>query len=549
MDDYTTILGSGGWPNEVSRFDVLGWFRSLLSPPSRRDVNGLLRDAGLWTEAMQARVHDLMGSAMGIASVTKVPLVYRERVMEYVAMEHLEALGQNVRRKIESKREMLYQADLAEWRSKLLEEHASADDAEEFAMEVNAVLSMMAGYVAQKCSGVCVWFTAGPRDVHHAEAVFDIPGRTTMPYSEVRPMPFWSTAAQIQTQSITLNEYKWGHAKDGEPAEEQASDDGCDVPMIVDELDGTDTDDDDDYEEYEIDSVDEVSEVAQAQSTDALPKTHTRIGGRTASSDTEMIDAIVEKPTASQAAIALRPIIIRHHERVCEELGAILEKRKFWFARARMTNYLVNAPKRLHGGVNVDLGCRVVQRYLEFELSNAKEGVLTLKEVGEVGGTGPKPAYIAELVGKQSRMTWNKRASPQEIRAKTQLDHDVDECLPLQWAAQQPGERRGDRGILMLSAKDTMGWDGYLPAGPDGVRLLVVALLAWGWDIGENKREGEVEVWDRLALDFVDVLEVLAIRAGKAVDTRTPTEGKRVSRPTEKVVWANEMKNKGGGRR
>ncbi|VDC00203.1 unnamed protein product [Peniophora sp. CBMAI 1063] len=54
-----------------------------------------------------------------------------------------------------------------------------------------------------------------------------------------------------------------------------------------------------------------------------------------------------------------------------------------------------------------------------------------------------------------------------------------------------------------------MDWRGNLAPGLEGVRLLVVTLLVWAYNI----REEEEKEWSRLAYDMLQVLRVLAQQA------------------------------------
>lgn len=59
-----------------------------------------------------------------------------------------------------------------------------------------------------------------------------------------------------------------------------------------------------------------------------------------------------------------------------------------------------------------------------------------------------------------------------------------------------------------------MDWGGNLTPGLNGVRLLVLTLLGWGYNIAS----GERAQWERLSLDVADVLEILAQQAGEFVE-------------------------------
>ena len=58
-------------------------------------------------------------------------------------------------------------------------------------------------------------------------------------------------------------------------------------------------------------------------------------------------------------------------EKECRARGTKLEGRKAWFGRVGMTNFLAAIPKKVDGGVSVELACEVAEKYLDFESSNA----------------------------------------------------------------------------------------------------------------------------------------------------------------------------------
>ncbi|VDC02884.1 unnamed protein product [Peniophora sp. CBMAI 1063] len=504
------------WPDELSRpprFDVHGWFRDMFSPPRKRAVHSILMDSELWTESMDAKVDELMNSAANMALTRKTPRLEREEVLEYVAVKFLKASGQELQTAMERKRELLFQRDLARWKSELLEAHNSAEDAEEFAADLVPIMTMIADLIAQKCSGLCAFYYTGPHEVHYAEGVCDLPGRAVKSFATMESSRalHLSILSQITTQSRLVNAYKWGNTKDGQPAGEAASSgDSYDDAMIVDEIG--------------------VADIGGRRDESAgLPMEKWRI-------------ATPDGPMAEiQGSAAIYAVVARQHEKNCQALCAVLEKRKEWFASLKMTPYLVAVPKRLHGGVDIDLGCGVTQAYLNFEMSNAEEGAIVMRAIDDAGQW---PVYTSDLIGKRLRVVWKRRAEAGKGRMKM-LDHDVDQSLPRQWAAQQPSERRGDGDMVMVGSKDTVG---HLPAGADGVRVLVVTLLSWGWDIKENGRQSEVAVWESLARDYIVVLEALAKQAGnfkapqRSYNSRA--EGKRIPKVTEKAkLWAESMES------
>ncbi|VDB86124.1 unnamed protein product [Peniophora sp. CBMAI 1063] len=329
-------------------------------------------------------------------------------------------------------------------------------------------------------------------------------------------------SAQILTHSIEVNAYKKANVTNDNPAHERVSEDDFDIPMVGH---GTDVSDigigeDGEVHEWDVKGLDGIPEKPDPLLPNRCLK---KPGGHRAKVAASMITGVV--------ASELYPHGMRHYEKECKSLGIILESRKDWFMRTGMTRYLVDVPARLRGGVDVGLACRVAKSYLEFELSNAKEGPLMMSQNSDVS---PGSLYILDLIGTKSKTIWSERAAD-KTRRKTELDYDVDRSLPRQWVSQQPAERRGVGETLVLSAGETASWNDHLPAGADGVRLLVVTLLSWGWDIRENERKNEVEGWERLARDYVEVLEVLADRSGQfqppltgyVIDGYIESEGRR----------------------
>lgn len=112
-----------------------------------------------------------------------------------------------------------------------------------------------------------------------------------------------------------------------------------------------------------------------------------------------------------------------------------------------------------------------------------------------------------------TKVIWTKRVKPGERRTPAQLDFDVGISLRGQWAHQQPNVRRnGDRALERAASID-MDWEGRLPPGPFGVRILILTLFCWGAELDQEVHHERVE-WNRLAQDFVEVLNILATQAG-----------------------------------
>ncbi|VDB97769.1 unnamed protein product [Peniophora sp. CBMAI 1063] len=128
----------------------------------------IFKDSEYWTTDMEAQVEGLMETAMGVAVVIGKSTLSREEIVHHVAAERLKQSSLSVQLEIQRKRELYYKEDLEKWDKKFKWEPAGTEDAEEFAVEVNALLKKVASYVARKCSGVCVWYTFGPENIHQA---------------------------------------------------------------------------------------------------------------------------------------------------------------------------------------------------------------------------------------------------------------------------------------------------------------------------------------------------------------------------------------------
>ncbi|VDC00084.1 unnamed protein product [Peniophora sp. CBMAI 1063] len=197
----------------------------------------------------------------------------------------------------------------------------------------------------------------------------------------------------------------------------------------------------------------------------------------------------------------------------CSRDGRILEERKPWFASYGMTAFLGSVPTKLEGRVDVGLGCMVVHAYMRLELSKTADGVLDLDRYKVNGEALPAYTVSQSLRKDPARMTWHKRTLPGIKRSAARMDLDVGHSLTRQWAYQQADCRRDKEGVLIRAADSSMDWEGRLPAGAHGARLLVLTLLCWGAEI-ERDADSEKTEWNKLARDFADVLSVLAVQAG-----------------------------------
>ncbi|VDC00426.1 unnamed protein product [Peniophora sp. CBMAI 1063] len=222
---------------KVSRFDVIEWLQAMTTSPRHRPESEIFRLSEFWTVEMEAQVDDRMSTANALRLVTGLPTFSREAMVDYVAAEHLRQANQNVQLEIMRRREAWYKSDTEKWKKRFTEEPTTAEDAEEFAAEVNQVLDKIVSVVAKRCSGVCVWYTSGPKGIYRAEGVCTLPGRETHHLSEVKPAEESSIAGQIMSLSILINSYKWGNPKENEPADDMESDNSYEAPVVVDTVD------------------------------------------------------------------------------------------------------------------------------------------------------------------------------------------------------------------------------------------------------------------------------------------------------------------------
>ncbi|KZV64554.1 hypothetical protein PENSPDRAFT_690645 [Peniophora sp. CONT] len=233
----------------------------------------------------------------------------------------------------------------------------------------------------------------------------------------------------------------------------------------------------------------------------------------------------------------------------CRDATSVLDGRKKWFAAIRMGPFLAAVPSKLPKRMAA-LACEVARSYWKFESSNADEGRLVLAK--NETDAALVPAYTNDLLrklagGNLTRVAWAVRARSGQKRTGALLDEDVGKSLASQWALQQPEARRDEDQQLKCAAVASMSWDGRLCAGILGVRLLVVTLLCWGANVTD---EAEMHEWDRLAIDFIDVLQVLGDQAGEYVAEEGPVEqstlgaeGKkreRVRKPSAKKAAAEK---------
>ena len=138
-------------------------------------------------------------------------------------------------------------------------------------------------------------------------------------------------------------------------------------------------------------------------------------------------------------------------------------------------------------------------------------------------GTVEQPRYIVDLCRRDFTARWNVRADDGGARTPAKLDADINVTLPRQWALLQPKERRDEGGRLFVAAHASMNWRNVLAPGLDGVRLLVVTTLLWGWSI---KGDEERTQWKYLSLDILHVLRILSHQAGICqVGEPTTTQG------------------------
>lgn len=123
--------------------------------------------------------------------------------------------------------------------------------------------------------------------------------------------------------------------------------------------------------------------------------------------------------------------------------------------------------------------------------------------------TTAQPRYMAEVPQRQAinqtAMRWHTRATIDKPRTASALDADVANTLPRQWALLQPAARLDPEGRIRAAANSSMNWSEVLAPGIDGVRVLVVTVLQWAY----NLQEDEEEEWQRLVIDIHHVLQII----------------------------------------
>lgn len=136
---------------------------------------------------------------------------------------------------------------------------------------------------------------------------------------------------------------------------------------------------------------------------------------------------------------------------------------------------------------------------------------LTLKARGHDGSAMiEQPKYTVDLSLRGFTSRWNARAEDGQARTKAKLDADINVTLPCQWALLQPAARIDEQGCICIEADASMDWRGLLAPGLEGVRLLIVTTLVWGWNIrGDQERTD----WSYLATDMLHVLRILVQQA------------------------------------
>ncbi|VDB99071.1 unnamed protein product [Peniophora sp. CBMAI 1063] len=229
-------------------FDVAEWFRAMTLPPPRIPESELFYRSEFWTPEMDAQVDDRMKVAAALLTVpgnSAASVPSRDAAIAYVAAENLRQSSEMVQVEMQNRRLDQWERDLDEWERDFVEEPSTAEEAEQFIEDLNPVLQMIASYVARRCSGACVWYTAGPNKVYRAKGVCDVPGRTLNFKKEPRVESNFS--AQIMRHASIINANKWGNEEGGEPADEVDSADTYE-PVVVDEVLETESDEDGDGE-------------------------------------------------------------------------------------------------------------------------------------------------------------------------------------------------------------------------------------------------------------------------------------------------------------
>ncbi|VDB94395.1 unnamed protein product [Peniophora sp. CBMAI 1063] len=186
---------------------------------------------------------------------------------------------------------------------------------------------------------------------------------------------------------------------------------------------------------------------------------------------------------------------------------------KVWLEESNTINFLKALPSKLCDRIDVCVAYDLTLSYLRFEASNTNEMALTMQKVLTSDGqeADEKPRYMAELYKRDFVSRWNARADDNESRTPAKLDADVNATLTRQWALLQPMERLDAQGRICVPADASMDWRGRLAPGLDGVRLLVVTMLVWAWNIRGDEERTQ---WSHMAIDVSRVLRILVQQAG-----------------------------------
>ncbi|VDB85032.1 unnamed protein product [Peniophora sp. CBMAI 1063] len=448
----------------------------------------------------------------------------------------------------------------------------SPEEAIEFMEASQVFLGDLMHFFANRASGIAVLFIGGPSGSSLvSEGVCDVPGQPKLLYSEANPSACGQFKDQLDKQVRLLNETKWpqapnvdhyssGFAPTDEEQEVTARRDGEEMEANVDAHDeGSDEDQSDD--ESSITFAGRASELefivpqpsarverqCAAQSTPSADLDGAASPHHPASFVTDGVDPwndydIGNPDMAVPEDLRRRDYDIRttvtpfapritgygtrsgvhpagYNEAFHSAIAKILPY-KAWLEESNTINFFKAVPTKLSGKVDEDVACALSLAYLKYESSKADEMALTMRKIQTTteAVAVEQPRYMFDLHLRDFTSRWNGRATYGENRTTAKMDADVNVTLPRQWALLQPQERLDRQGQVCVTADSSMNWRNALSPGLEGIRILVVTLLVWAWNIRGDEERSE---WSRLASDVSQVLHVLTEKVG-ILETDSP---------------------------
>ncbi|KZV61683.1 hypothetical protein PENSPDRAFT_693193 [Peniophora sp. CONT] len=440
-----------------------------------------------------------------------------------------------------------YEDDMEGLAARMAAEAESPEDAVQFMVDIRPFLGDLTQYIANRSSGYAILLLAGPKDtVIMSEGVCDAPDEERVLFSRIAGDEIATVVDRLTLAAGARNAKKWNDTTGNAAPGTQASNDdsaagqqdattSSDSPtpratISTTPVGGCDTtspasvavteDEQDNSMRANAGGLDESADIiqlaAQVQSIHVHePSTAPSPPASTMSTNPtgDLGERVDGGTTIARSAFAFDVLRDIETEEATKEgyMVAFVAANKAastkpWFVETFTGNFLKTVPEKLAGKVDVGLACRVALAYLELENSGANEYALTMKNDGAVDNL-PLPRYMADLGKRAGGMRWHKRQAEGSARTAAAVDRDVNTTLPRQWALLQPAVRRDEAGRLRIPADNSMSWGSALAPGFNGVRLLIVTLFQWGFNMGDTAERAE---WERLAADVARVLEILS---------------------------------------